>query len=447
MPYSIAVVGTGYVGLVTGTCFAESGNEVHCIDIDQAKLERLRSGEVPIYEPGLDLLLERNIRESRIRFSDDLESAVLESELIFLCLATPPNEDGSADLATVLAVAGDVGKILAANPETGYKVIVDKSTVPAGTAEKVRRAVSEQAPDAEFDVVSNPEFLREGRAVEDSMRPERVVVGTDSRRAEQMMVEVYEPFVRSGNPIHRVSLRSAEVAKYAANSYIATRISFINEMANFCDAVGADIDEVRTIMGSDSRIGKRYLYPGVGYGGSCFPKDVRAILATADEYEADLKLLSAVVRVNRAQPEIFVRRIVEHFGGDLEGRHFAAWGLAFKANTDDIRESPAFGVIDPLLEAGARVSAYDPEAMENARGRYGDRIGYGDGMYETLDAADALLVLTEWSEFRRPDYKRVVEKMAGNVVFDGRNLLDAAEVQRNGLRYYSVGRPGLSKEG
>lgn len=443
MPYPIAVIGTGYVGLVTGTCFSETGNRVHCVDIDHEKLERLRRGEVPIYEPGLDLLLERNIRERRITFDDDLKRAVIESDLIFLCLATPPNEDGSADLATVLSVAKDVGQILAEHPEAGYKVIVDKSTVPAGTAEKVKEAVESVAPKAEFDVVSNPEFLREGRAVEDSMRPERIVIGAESDRAREMMIDLYEPFVRSGNPIHSVSLRSAEVAKYAANSYIAARISFINEMANFCDAVGADIDEVRSIMGSDSRIGKRYLYPGVGYGGSCFPKDVRAILATAEEHGADLKLLSAVVRVNKAQPQIFVRRILDHFGGSVEGVRFAAWGLAFKANTDDIRESPAFGVIDPLLDAGATIVAYDPEAMANARGRYGDRIEYGGGMYETVEGADALLVLTEWSEFRSPDLGRLASTMKSMVAFDGRNLLDGEELVRRGWTYYSVGRPSI----
>ena len=442
MPYPIAVIGTGYVGLVTGTCFAETGNDVHCIDIDQEKIEMLRRGEVPIYEPGLDLLLERNLREKRIRFSDDLTSAVLESKVIFLCLATPPNEDGSADLATVLSVAEQIGSILHEHPESGYKVLVDKSTVPAGTSEKVTRTVANKAPNAAFDVVSNPEFLREGRAVEDSMRPERVVVGTDSERAREIMTDLYEPFLRSGNPMHVVSKRSAEVAKYASNSYIAARISFINEMANFCDAVGADIDEVRSIMGSDSRIGKRYLYPGVGYGGSCFPKDVRAILNTAEEFGAELKLLSAVVEVNRAQPLHFVRRILEHYDGDLSGKRFGVWGLAFKANTDDIRESPSFGVIDPLLEAGATIRAYDPEAMKNTRGRYGETIEYGDGMYDAIDGADALLILTEWSEFRNPDFDRVESLLAEPVIFDGRNILNGLEVTERGFAYHSVGRPG-----
>lgn len=446
MPFSVSVIGTGYVGLVTGTCFAETGNRVICVDIDPRKIEMLRKGEVPIYEPGLDLLLERNIRERRISFTLDLEEGVLNSELIFLCLPTPPEEDGSADLQYVLKAAEDIGRILQEHPETGYKVIVDKSTVPAGTSERVAERLRSVAPDAEFDVVSNPEFLREGRAVEDSMRPERIVVGTSSQKAREKMVDLYEPFVRSGNPIHVVSERSAEVAKYAANSYIAARISFINEMANFCDAVGADVDEVRSIMGSDSRIGKRYLYPGVGYGGSCFPKDVRAILNTAREHDTELKILTSVVEVNRTQPLHFVRKIMAHYGGSVEGKRFAVWGLAFKANTDDVRESPAFGVIDPLLEAGATVKAYDPEAFEGTRRRYGDRIEYAeDGMYATLDGADALIILTEWSEFRSPDFNRLKERLKAPVIFDGRNLLHGPEVKGLGFDYYSVGRPEVTE--
>lgn len=442
MPYSIAVIGTGYVGLVTGTCFAETGNRVICVDIDPEKIEKLRRGEVPIYEPGLDLLLERNIREQRISFTLDLKEGVLNSSVIFLCLPTPPDDDGSADLGYVLRSAQEIGRILNEHPESGYKIIVDKSTVPAGTSEKVRGVLREAAPNAEFDVVSNPEFLREGRAVEDSMRPERIVVGTSSARAREIMVDLYEPFVRSGNPIHVVSERSAEVAKYAANSYIAARISFINEMANFCDAVGADIDEVRSIMGSDSRIGKRYLYPGVGYGGSCFPKDVRAILNTAGEHHAELNILTAVVEVNRKQPLHFVKKIMNHYGGSIAGKRFAVWGLAFKANTDDVRESPAFGVIDPLLEAGATVVAYDPEAFEGTRRRYGNRIEYGAGMYPTAAGADALLILTEWSEFRSPDFPRLKESLVEPVIFDGRNLLNGPDVREMGFSYYSVGRPG-----
>ncbi len=441
MPYTVSVIGTGYVGIVTGTCFAETGNDVTCVDIDPQKIEMLKQGKVPIYEPGLDLLLERNIREKRIHFTLELKDGVLDSDVIFLCLPTPPDEDGSADLGYVLSVAKDIGTILKEHPDSGYKVIVDKSTVPAGTSEKVEERIRSVAPEAKFDVVSNPEFLREGRAVEDSMRPERIVIGTSSGQAKKIMVDLYEPFVRSGNPIHVVSERSAEVAKYAANSYIAMRISYINEIANFCDVVDANVDEVRAIMGSDSRIGKRYLYPGVGYGGSCFPKDVRAILKTADEHGADLKILSAVVDVNREQPLIFVRKIAQHYGGEILGKLFAVWGLAFKANTDDVRESPAFGVIDPLLEAGAKIVAYDPEGIEGTRRRYGDRIEYGEGMYETISDADALLILTEWSEFRSPDFNRLKAGLKEPVIFDGRNLLHGADVVQLGFKYSSVGRP------
>lgn len=441
MPFTIAVVGTGYVGLVSGTCFAESGNQVLCVDVDPKKIEMLESGGIPIYEPGLDLLLERNIRERRIRFTLDLETSVLKSEIIFLCLPTPPGEDGSADLQYVLQVAHDIGQILQRNPDAGYKVIVDKSTVPAGTSELVRDTIRQQAPNAEFDVASNPEFLREGHAVEDCMRPERVVVGTSSPRARKVMMELYEPFVRSGNPIYMVSERSAEVAKYAANSFIAMRISFMNEMANFCEQVGADIDEIRVVIGSDSRIGKKYLFPGIGYGGSCFPKDVRAILKTATDHGAELELINAVERVNHKQGQLFFEKIMAHFDGKLQGVRFAAWGLAFKANTDDVRESPAFRVIDLLIEAGADVTAYDPEGMEGARHRYGDRIRYGAGMYETIREADALVVLTEWNEFRNPDFQRLSDGMQGNVIFDGRNLFNGEDVAQRGFRYYSVGRP------
>jgi len=450
MPYNIAVVGTGYVGLVTGTCFAESGNQVICVDVDARKIEMLERGEVPIYEPGLDLLLERNIRERRIRFTLDLESSVLKSDIIFLSLPTPPDEDGSADLKYILQVADQIGRILAANPDAGYKVVVDKSTVPAGTSARVRDTIRRNAPEGEFDVVSNPEFLREGHAVEDCMRPERVVVGTSSERAEKIMRGLYEPFVRNGNPIYVVSEQSAEVAKYAANSFIAMRISFMNEMANFCERVGANVDEVRVVIGSDSRIGKKYLFPGIGYGGSCFPKDVRAILKTASDAAVDLQLIDAVERVNRKQPNWFFEKILSHFDGNLSGRKIAAWGLAYKANTDDTRESPAFQIIDLLLEAGADVVAYDPEAMEGARRRYADRIRYGASVYETARDADALVVLTEWNEFRNPDFGRLKECLSAPVIFDGRNLFDGDDVSARGFDYYSVGRPtrmGRSVEG
>jgi UDPglucose 6-dehydrogenase len=447
MPYTIAVIGTGYVGLVTGTCFAEGGNQVHCVDIDPAKVEVLEAGGIPIYEPGLDLLLERNIRERRIKFSLDLKSAILKADVIFLCLPTPPDEDGSADLKYIMGVAAEIGAILHEHADAGYKVLVDKSTVPVGTSERVRDIIRAGAPNADFDVVSNPEFLREGYAVEDFMRPERVVVGTSSKRAETIMRDLYEPYVRSGNPIFVISERSAEIAKYAANSFIAMRISFINEMANFCEHLGADVDEVRAAIGSDSRIGKKYLYPSVGYGGSCFPKDVRAILKSASDYETTLEVIEAVERVNKRQPVLFFEKLRGHFDGELTGRRVAIWGLAYKANTDDTRESPAFVIIDQLLAAGAEVVVYDPEAMEGTRRRYGTRVAYGTSMYETARDADTLVILTEWNEFRNPDFTRLGECLKNRVIFDGRNLFNNAEMAAKGYTYYSVGRAVVSVAG
>jgi UDPglucose 6-dehydrogenase len=441
MPYKIAVIGTGYVGLVSGTCFAESGNQVICVDIDPKKIEKLETGEVPIYEPGLDLLLERNIRERRIKFTLDLESAVVASEVIFLCLPTPPDGDGAADLQYILAVSEQIGTILGNHPDAGYKVIVDKSTVPAGTWEQVRDRIRRNAPEAEFDVVSNPEFLREGHAVEDCMRPERVVIGTSSECAKEVMVDLHGPYVRTGNPIYVISERSAEVAKYAANSFIAMRISFMNDMANLCERLGANVDDVRIAIGSDSRIGKKYLFPGVGYGGSCFPKDVRAILKTASDVGCELDVIAAVERVNRRQPLRFVEKIDTHFEQNLAGHRIAVWGIAFKANTDDVRESPAFPVIDALLERGAEVVVYDPEALEGARRLYGGRLVYGASMYEAAREADALVIVTEWNEFRNPDFGRLKELLKEPVIFDGRNLFDPEEVIAKGFRYHSIGRP------
>jgi len=424
---------------VTGVCFAEGGNQVHCVDIDQAKIDMLERGEVPIYEPGLDLLLERNIRERRVRFTLDLEGSLLRSRVVFLCLPTPPDDDGSADLSYVLRVARQIGDVLASHPEVGHVVVVDKSTVPVGTSEIVRQMIAERAPNADVDVVSNPEFLREGYAVEDFMRPERVVIGTTSPRAEAIMRDLYEPFVRSGNPIYVVSERSAEIAKYAANAFVAMRISFINDIANFCERAGADVDEVRMAIGSDSRIGKKYLYPSVGYGGSCFPKDVRAILKTASDFGVRLRIIEAVEEVNAAQAVHFVDKIQAHFG-NVAGKRIAVWGLAYKANTDDTRESPAFRLIDRLLAAGASVVAYDPEATEGGRRRYEDRIEFGGTMYECVRAADALVIATEWNEFRNPDFDRLAESLRQPVIFDGRNLLHSAEVAARGFTYYSVGR-------
>lgn len=439
MPHTIAVVGTGYVGLVTGVCFAEGGNQVLCVDIDQEKVDMLERGDVPIYEPGLDLLLERNIRERRVRFTLDLEGSLLKSTVVFLCLPTPPDQDGSADLTYILNVAGHIGELLNKHPETGYRVIVNKSTVPVGTSDRVRQIIAEMAPEADFDVVSNPEFLREGYAVEDFMRPERVVVGTTSSRAEAILRDLYEPYVRSGNPIFVISERSAEIAKYAANSFVAMRISFINDVANFCERAGADVDEVRMAIGSDSRIGKKYLYPSLGYGGSCFPKDVRAILKTASEHGLRLRIIEAVEAVNHQQAVLFVEKLRGHYS-ELRGRRIAIWGLAYKANTDDTRESPAFRVIDQLLDAGASVVAYDPEASEGGRRRYGARIEYGGTMYETVRSADGLVIATEWNEFRNPDFNRLSELMSQRVIFDGRNLFGADEVSARGFMYYSIGR-------
>lgn len=440
MPQKTAIIGTGYVGLVTGICFAESGNQVVCVDIDEAKLNKLRSGETPIYEPGLDILLDRNIREKRISFTSDLKESLLKSKIIFLCLPTPPGEDGSADLQFVLKVAKDIGEILNNNPEAGYKIIVNKSTVPVGTSVKVYTTIKSKAPNADFDVVSNPEFLREGRAVDDFMRPERIVVGTSSTRAKEVMQDLYEPFMRTGNKMYFITEKSAEVSKYAANSFVAMRISFMNEMANLCERVGADVDDVRIAIGSDSRIGKKYLFPSVGYGGSCFPKDVKAILKTAKDYGMEMEIITAVENVNKRQPLIFVDKILNYYGGDINGKNFAVWGLAFKADTDDTRDSPAFGVIDVLLEKGANIIAYDPEAINGAKFRYGDKIKYGEGMYVATKGCDSLLILTEWNEFRNPDFEMLKLDLNEPVIFDGRNLFRTEDIEYKGFKYFSIGR-------
>lgn len=445
MPQKIAVIGTGYVGLVTGTCFAESGNQVICVDIDEVKLTKLRAGETPIYEPGLEILLERNIRERRISFTNNLRETIINSKIIFLCLPTPPGDDGAADLRYVMKVAEDIGEILNechnTSQQVGYKIVVNKSTVPVGTADKVRGIILSKCTNAEFDVVSNPEFLREGRAVDDFMRPERVVVGTSSSKAREVMEDLYEPFMRTGNKIYFISERSAEVAKYAANSFVAMRISFMNEMANLCERVGADVDDVRIAIGSDSRIGKKYLFPSVGYGGSCFPKDVQAILKTASDYGMTMEIITSVENVNKRQPIHFVDKILKHYNGDISDKHFAVWGLAFKADTDDTRDSPAFGVIDRLLEKGAKVTAYDPEAFAGTKIRYGDSINYAEGMYNTVQGKSALIILTEWNEFRNPDFDRLREGLIETVIFDGRNLFRTHEIEEKGFTYYSIGRP------
>ncbi|HRI59838.1 MAG TPA: UDP-glucose/GDP-mannose dehydrogenase family protein [Saprospiraceae bacterium] len=433
---NIAVIGTGYVGLVTGTCFAETGNNVICVDINEQKVKRLHQGEVPIFEPGLDVLFERNTKEGRLHFTTNLREAVDHAQIIFLALPTPPGEDGSADLSYIMGVARDLGGIIST-----YKVIVDKSTVPVGTAEKVSAVLAEKLPKKMFDVVSNPEFLREGVAVEDFLKPDRVVVGTRSEKARKLMKQLYEPFVRQGNPIFFMDERSAEMTKYAANSYLAARISFMNEIANLCEKVGANVDQVRIGMGSDSRIGKRFLFPGIGYGGSCFPKDVQALAKTASAHAYDFKILKSVMKVNGIQKGVLIKKIRRHFKNDLAGKTFAIWGLAFKPNTDDIREAPALVIIDELLKAGAQVRAFDPEAMSNVRTIYGNRIQLCDTMYDTLAGADCLCITTEWQEFRSPDFERIAAILNEPVIFDGRNVYDLDQMKSLGFQYISIGRP------
>jgi len=432
---NITVVGTGYVGLVTGTCFAETGNHVICVDIDEAKVERMKKGEVPIYEPGLELLFDRNTKQGRLHFTTNLKKAIKDAEIIFLALPTPPGEDGSADLSYILGVADDLSKLI-----TDYKVIVDKSTVPVGTAEKVHNILVKNLDESLFDVVSNPEFLREGVAVDDFLKPDRVVIGTTSEKAQKVMKRLYDPFVRQGNPIIFMDERSAEMTKYAANSYLAARISFMNEIANLCEKVGANVDYVRIGMGSDTRIGKRFLFPGVGYGGSCFPKDVQALAKTASQYDYDFKILNSVMKVNRIQKSIMVQKIQNFYGTDLTGKTFGIWGLAFKPNTDDIREAPALFIIEELLAAGAAIKAFDPEAMENVKAIFGDKVQLVSDQYEAIIGADALIVLTEWSVFRTPSFKVVKQLLKEPIIFDGRNLYSLEQMQELGFTYESIGR-------
>src|SRR5688572_9682145 len=430
----IAVVGTGYVGLVTGTCFAETGNEVICVDIDKSKVEKLTNGQITIYEPGLEKLFLRNLKEDRLHFTTNLEEGVKDAEIIFLALPTPPGEDGSADLKYVLGVADHLGKIL-----KEYKVIVDKSTVPVGTAERVRDAIARNCK-TEFDVVSNPEFLREGVAVDDFMKPDRVVIGTGSERARKIMGDLYAPFVRQGNPVIFMDEKSAELTKYADNSCLATKISFMNEIARLCEIVGADVDMVRRGIGSDDRIGKRFLFPGIGYGGSCFPKDVKALIKSASEVNYDFKILNAVTGVNDEQKIYLVPRVKKYFKNDLRGKKITIWGMAFKPNTDDIREAPALFIIGELLKEGALVSAFDPEAINNAKALLGDKIRYADNQYNALEDCDALIIATEWSEFRTPDFDKMSAEMKNKVIFDGRNVFDPEDMKELGYYYESIGR-------
>ncbi len=431
---NVTVVGTGYVGLVTGTCFAETGNHVICVDIDARKVERMKNGEVPIFEPGLEILFERNTKQGRLHFTTDLAAAIEKAQIIFLALPTPPGEDGSADLSYILGVARDLSKII-----KDYKVIVDKSTVPVGTSEKVHAALAENLDPSLFDVVSNPEFLREGVAVDDFMKPDRVVIGTDSEKARKAMKQLYEPFVRQGNPIYFMDERSAEMTKYAANSYLAMRISYMNEIANLCERAGANVDMVRVGMGSDNRIGKRFLFPGIGYGGSCFPKDVQALAMTAEQFDYDFKILKSVMTINDIQKTRLPDKIMRYFNNDVKGKTFALWGLAFKPNTDDIREAPALDIINTLLAGGAKVQAFDPEAMPNVKRIYGKKVSFVKDEYKALENADALIIATEWGLFRTPDFEQLAH-LTTKAIFDGRNLYDIDSMRGKGFRYESIGR-------
>jgi UDPglucose 6-dehydrogenase len=430
----IAVIGTGYVGLVTGTCLAETGNDVICVDINEAKVAKMQNGQVPIYEPGLDVLFHRNIAQKRLSFTTNLGDAIKDAQIIFMALPTPPGGDGAADLSYILGAAKDVAGLI-----TDYKVIVNKSTVPVGTADKVQ-AVFKEHTSVEVDVVSNPEFLREGVAVDDFMKPDRVVIGTQSERAQKLMAELYGPYVRQGNPVLFMDERSSELTKYAANSFLATKITFMNEVANLCELVGADVDAVRKGIGADSRIGKRFLFPGIGYGGSCFPKDVQALSKSADQHEYDFQILKAVMEVNDKQKTVLVDKLLKYYKNDLKGKHFALWGLAFKPETDDIREAPSLYIIEHLIQHGATITAFDPEGMENVKAVVGDKIKYAENQYDALDGADALLIATEWSVFRNPDFDRMEERLSNKVVFDGRNLYDLQKMIELGYYYNSIGR-------
>lgn len=430
----ITVVGTGYVGLVTGTCLAEAGNEVLCIDIDKAKVTKMQNGEVPIYEPHLETYFERNIKAGRLHFSAQIEEGVAHGEVIFLALPTPEDEDGSADLSYVLGVANQIGGLM-----KDYKIIVGKSTVPVGTGEQVKQAIQSKTK-TPFDVVSNPEFLREGFAVEDFMKPDRVVVGVESERAKNVMEKLYATFVRSGNPIVFMDIKSAELTKYAANAFLATKITYMNEIANYCEKVGANVDDVRIGMGLDERIGKRFLFPGIGYGGSCFPKDVKALYKSGRDADHHFAILDSVINVNEQQKTVLFPKIEAYFKGNLKGKHIALWGLAFKPDTDDIREAPALYMIEKLLSAGATITAFDPEAMDNVKAKLGDGISFASSMMKAIEGADALLICTEWHAFRNPNFDKLKAALKGNVIFDGRNIYSPKEMEALGIDYYSIGR-------
>ena len=435
----LSVIGTGYVGLVTGVGFADRGNNVICVDNDPVKLEKLKKGIVPIYEPGLEIIFQRNIEKGRITFTDNLVDAVINSEIIFLCLPTPQGGDGAADLSYVMNTVKDVADIIINKNISDYKILVTKSTVPVGTCRQIK-IILEKNILMNIDVVSNPEFLREGFAVEDFRKPDRIVIGSDSQKALDQIKHLYEPFVKQGNPIFEMNFESSELTKYASNSYLAARITFMNELANLCEKVGANVDLVRLGMGSDSRIGKRFLFPGVGYGGSCFPKDVKALIKTSEEYKSQLQILTTVDKMNEYQKTVLVEKVKKHFNDEITGKHFAVWGLSFKPNTDDMREAPSIVIINKLLDLGAAVTAYDPAAIEIAKGIFEDRIEFAEDEYSALDDADALLIVTEWNEFRNPDFEIIKSKLKNPLIFDGRNTLDPALLKELGFVYYSVGR-------
>jgi UDPglucose 6-dehydrogenase len=441
----IAIIGTGYVGLVSGTCFAETGITVTCVDIDEDKIDKLKRGIVPIYEPGLQTMIENNLSKGRLSFSTDIRESIVDCDTVFIAVGTPPGEDGSADLQYVLAVAHDIGKYM-----QNYLVVANKSTVPIGTAKKIKAAVQEELTkrnsELEFDVASNPEFLKEGAAITDFLKPDRIVLGVESERAEKIMQRLYKPFLLNGHPLLLMDIPSAELTKYAANAMLATRISFMNEIANLCEIVGADVNLVRKGIGSDSRIGTKFIYPGVGYGGSCFPKDVKALISTSHDNQYSLEVLKAVENVNERQKQVLANKIFSHFGKNLKGKTFAIWGLSFKPQTDDMREAPSLVIIQKLLEAGARVKAYDPVAVEEASHYLGNTIVYSKDMYEALIDADALAVVTEWSEFRSPNFRVMEKLLLKKVVFDGRNIYDPSEMRENGYVYYSIGRATVNPE-
>lgn len=443
MAYNIGVVGTGYVGLVSGTCFAATGNYVYCVDIDESKVNKLKQGICPIYEPGLSNLLESNIRDERLFFTTQLNDAIEKCDIIFLCLPTPPSEDGSADLQHVKKVAADIADILKNTNPQAEKIIINKSTVPVGTSRIVQDIFDNAIQNNNVSVISNPEFLREGFAVEDAMKPDRIVIGTSNPKAAEIMKDLYKPFVRSGNPIYIMDEKSAEVTKYAANAFLATKISFMNDLSAYCEKVGADIDSIRLGIGSDTRIGKRFLFAGVGYGGSCFPKDVRAIMHSAEAAGTPLRIVEAAHSVNNSQINRFADLIIEKHGGNLSGMKFAVWGLAFKPNTDDTREAPAFVIIERLLEKGAEIVAYDPEAMDNTKFVFGDKIKYAKNMYDCLDLAESLIIVTEWTVFRNPDFDKIKKLLNKNIIFDGRNLFTLEEMKQEGIEYYSIGRNSI----